>query len=165
MEKYYSMPGGVLNKTQSVIAGEEIERITNKHGCCKPKILVKESKRETAPCHPFFTWDNSVAADKCREDEARSIIRSVRIVRDEYPPQEQPVIRAFVNVVASDSESDFEGHGYIPVSRAANHAEYAEQVLSNAKKELQQWQHRYLDYQTFFKSDLKRVSKAISKIR
>lgn len=147
--EFAAMPGGVLNSETAKIAGNEITRIEEKYGAVKPQLLVKESKPPTAPLHSYFTWDNSLAAEKWREDEARHIIRSVRIIQPDIPHAEQPTIRCFVSVTASDTESRFEGHGYISAERAFDDEAYKAQVLASAKAEILHWQRKYSDLLTF----------------
>lgn len=147
---YAAMPGGCLNATTAITAGKELARIEKKHGAIKPADVVTESRPEEAPLHPHFTWDDSVAAEKWREDEARAIIRSVRVIEHaDMPHAEQPVIRCFVNVRASDDEQKFDGCGYIGTMRAVKVQAYRDQVLAAAKAEIKLWQRKYADLLTF----------------
>ena len=154
---YMPMPGGVVNKTQAVIVGKELQRISKAHGAIVPEKVVDEARPEKAPLHPFFTWDDTAAAELYRQQEARKIIRSVRVVVVGMPPQEQSVLRAFLNVVASDDESEFEGQGYIPMARIRKSPDYEQQVLNRVKNELRAWTERYQDYKQHFGSIIKEV--------
>ena len=148
--QFAAMPHGVLNADNAKIAGQELLRIEQKHGSIKPADVVMESRPNTATLHAFFTWNNSEAADQWREDEARQIIRSVRIITEpEMPHAEQPAIRCFVSVTASENEQRFEGQGYITTTRAFKSDAYREQVLSAAKAEILTWQRKYADLLTF----------------
>lgn len=148
--KFAAMPGGVLSHEAAQIAGKELSRIERSHGCVKPSTVVNESRPKSAPLHPHFTWDDAVAAERWREDEARSIIRSVRVITEpDLPHAEQPVVRCFVNVTASEQESDFDGQGYIASTRAIKVDAYREQMLAQAKAEILNWQRRYNDLLTF----------------
>lgn len=144
------IPGGVLTVETAPIAGKELARIERKHGCVKPSVVVKESEPAEAPLHSFFTWENTEAARLWREREAQGIIRSVRVVTVGIEPQEQPVVRAFLNVHASDSEEDFSGQAYISHVKVGQSPDYTQQVLDKAKAELRSWQQRYSDYKLYF---------------
>lgn len=144
--KFTAMPNGVLSKTQAETAGRELLRIQREHGCVKPAIVVEESRPKAAALHGHFTWDDAAAAEKCRCDEARAIIRSVRVVRDNGVPEpEQEVVRAFVHVTAHTEEENFDGAGYISFSRAVSDARYREQMMMAAKAEISAWERRYAD--------------------
>ena len=143
------MPNGILNNTQADIVGKELLKIEKANGAIKPADVVEAATPATSPLHPLFTWDDSSAAQLYREDEARNIIRSVRIIRTDLPHQEQPIVRAIVNVQAHDHESKFEGNGYISIDRATNDEAYRQQLLTNARAEIVSWQRRYDDLLQF----------------
>lgn len=54
-------------------------------GRITPAEVVEAAKPEDSVLHPYFTWDDTEAARKCREDEARVLIRSVRVVITTQP--------------------------------------------------------------------------------
>lgn len=141
-------PGGVLNSTQAITVGEELQNIEKKHGAIKPELVVAEAKPKSSPLHEFFTWDDSEAAIQWRLDQARQVVRSVRIIHDDTPAAEQPMIRAFVSVKAADTDK-FDGTGYISTTRAMKIGFYHDQVLAAAKNELEQWRRRYSDLKEF----------------
>lgn len=145
---FTSTPQGVLNSTQAAEVGSELQIIEAKHGAIKPEIVVEEATPKRSPLHKYFTWDNSEAAVQWRLEEARRIVRSVRIIHDDSPAAEQPIIRAFVSVKASD-EDRFDGTGYVSMTRAMSVGFYHDQVLAAAKNELEQWRRRYADLKEF----------------
>lgn len=49
-------------------------------GRLTPEDVVKEAFDPGHPLHPFFTWDDEEAALERRLEQARSLIRSVRVV-------------------------------------------------------------------------------------
>ena len=65
------------------IVGEELERIRSRSGKLLPHEVVKESKPKRAPLHKAFEWDDAIAGNKYRVFQARNLIRSVRVVREE----------------------------------------------------------------------------------
>lgn len=148
------MPGGCLSSERAQVAGKELVRIQKEHGCVRPELVVDESRPDTAPLHEEFTWDDSVAGENWRLEEARRIIRSVRIISPDMPPAEQPVIRAFLNVTATDTEKDFEGQAYLSYPKIRKSPDYRQQVLNQAMNELNQWKQRYQDYKDTFLSNV-----------
>lgn len=147
--EYHPVSGMGINKTQAVTVGKQLARIEKREGAIKPDSVVSHARPESSPLHEFFTWDDTAAAEKCRLDEASRLVRSVRIVRVDMPVDEQPIIRAFVNVRSSDAEQRFEGSGYISFGRSQTVESYREQVLAAAKAELQGWARRYKDLKEF----------------
>ena len=101
-------------KTPAEIAGQVLEELAETVGLT-PKNLVDASREETAPLHSEFEWDNDVAAEKYRENQAGHLIRSLTIEVQPSEPESKPIaIRAFfqagseeyqhINVISSDEE-------------------------------------------------------------
>lgn len=139
------MPGSSLNNSEAVRVGKALVRIEKRDGAIKPAAVVKEAEPASSPLHPHFTWDDNQAAQLYREDEARNLIRSVRIIRADVPAAEQECVRALVHVRAHDHEQSFDGPAYISVARALSEKEYTDQMLSQAKAEIVSWERRYAD--------------------
>lgn len=90
--------GGVT----ALVAGAELERIRLAHdGQLLPEAVVEEARPEDAPLHPVFEWDDAVAGELYRLNQARYFIRCVRIVLDESSEEHRP---AYVHVTSSTSE-------------------------------------------------------------
>jgi hypothetical protein len=79
---------------EAQVVGAELERIESEHGVIDPHVVLNESRPEDAPLHGAFEWDDGLAAEKYRLDQARRVIRSVEIDRGEHHPRDL----AFVNV-------------------------------------------------------------------
>ena len=54
----------------------EIEHDT---GCLTPAVVVAAAKAKTHPLHDRFEWDDKIAGARYRLDQARELIRSVKI--------------------------------------------------------------------------------------
>lgn len=103
MEKTYRYRG----RHQGVpaeVAGKELDRITAKHGVLIPKDVVDEARPDEAPLHPVFEWNDSVAAEEWRKEQARSLIREIVVIVDEKPPINQFVS---IQVAPEGQEEDF----------------------------------------------------------
>lgn len=148
--KYVPMPSAKISVSQARIIGAEIDRLTKTRGCAKPEWIVDDARDENHPMHDMFTWDDSEAAEQWRLEQARSLVRQVRVVFTEQPKREPLVIRAFMSVKASDDEKSFDGRGYVPMYQVLQREDYKKQILNNAMQELREWKKRYEDYRTFF---------------
>lgn len=113
--------------------------LENEHGRLTPEYVLEEAAIETSPLHGCFEWDDSVAAHKHRLDQARRLIRSVKVVvttttrvistvRYGRDPQAAPG-QGYVSVEQLRSEPDnaraFLRHEF---SRAAAHLRRAEDL-------------------------------------
>lgn len=136
-------------------AGKELERINSKYNSLIPEQVVEESRDDDAVLHPCFEWNDAVAAEKYRVEQARHIIGSLVIqvenstkTKDEV--SKTIVTRAFVNV------SEERKGVYVPVQTALNRNDYRERVLKNALSELCMFQTKYSNLK-----ELAEVNKAI----
>lgn len=133
--KWARQPAGDVS---AQVAGEELERIRVKNnGNLTPRAVLEESRDEAAPLHPAFEWDDAVAAEKHREDQARYLIRSITVVAPERGV-ERPT-RAFVSVSVEEEPV------YDHVVTAMSDADKRQQVLRRALAELEGWQRKYAD--------------------
>ncbi len=58
---------------------QEIKALEDRAGKLTPEQVIEAAADESSALHGCFTWDDSEAAAKYRLDEARELIRSVRI--------------------------------------------------------------------------------------
>ena len=62
----------------SEAAKRELEQLASA-GQLTPQNTVERARDPTNPLHAYFTWDDAKAADERRLDQARLLIRSVRV--------------------------------------------------------------------------------------
>lgn len=100
--------------------------------------VVEAARDETSPLHNRFEWDDTIAAEKYREDQARELIRSIRVTVDR-PDGGSVNVRAFVNVDPDPNGKRI----YLPTYVAMADPVRREIVLSRARTELNTWVNRY----------------------
>lgn len=116
-------------------AGNEFERIERKHGHITPEIVLDESRAEDSALHSCFEWNDEVAAEKYRIQQATHLIVNLTVF-SEHTEQKAPV-RAFVNVSTERKGS------FISVSSAMQATKTREVVLKNALRELESFKAKY----------------------
>lgn len=131
-------------KVDAQSAGEELARIENVHGELTPEMVVDESRDENAVLHPCFEWNDSVAAELYRREQARRIIGNI-IIKVESPAIPEggkiTVTRAFVDVSESVKGK------FVNIKTALNNDDYKRRILLNAKTELLCFKAKYSTYQ------------------
>ncbi len=95
----------------SVAAVKEIKALEDRAGKLTPEQVVEAASDESSALHSCFTWDDSEAAARWRLDEARELIRSVRI----ETVIEERTIRSVAYV--HDPKRDQNEAGYVNVMR------------------------------------------------
>lgn len=119
--------------------GTTLEALAEQYGCLEPSIIVREAAPPESPLHPAFEWDDQRAGEQYRLQQARHLIREVRVVTEDG--EESLEQRIFVNVIADNRR------GYMPIVKVMTDDVLREQVLAKAKSDLLSWRERYKDLQ------------------
>ncbi len=130
---YEYKPGNAVKGLDAEQVGQELERIRGKCGELTTKNVVSESRPENAVFHENFEWDDPVAAELFREQQARKIVHSVVVVPEDAKPN-SPKPQAFISVVIA--EEDTVRHVYQPAEVVADNPEWREQHISVLKSRL-----------------------------
>jgi hypothetical protein len=131
----HGAPSGVTAQ----IAGERLEQLQAAHEVLTPKLIVEDARSEEAALHPIFEWDDSLAAEQHREQQARGLMRSIRLIQvgeQSCEPQ-----RVYLNVSTGTQR------GYCTSARIMSDDVLREQVLARAKDDLKAWRVRYAELQ------------------
>jgi hypothetical protein len=118
----YSFKEGFYKSIPAQVAGEEIERIRKECGeFFQPETIVDAARPEDAPLHPAFEWNDDVAAEEYRKEQARKLINHIIIIEPGKPSDE--CFRAFVSV-----QTDA-GHRYTSAKYSANVPELRRSII------------------------------------
>ncbi len=152
-KKTYKWAHGRRISFPASIAIPELERIAEKSGRkITAEDVLKDAKPKESLLHAAFEWDDTEAAHQYRLEQARLLIRSVRVVVGE---KEEVEIRLFYNVQDAD-----EGSAYYPAVRVLNEKELHQKALAQACKLLYGVLAQYDQL-----SELKTVRKALERVQ
>lgn len=87
--------------------------------------------------HELFDWDDSIAAEKWRRNQASDLIRSVHFIYEEDDGNKRET-RAFVSV-------EREERSYVNVGTVMSDPDLRSQMLQRALAEAKQWRKRFED--------------------
>lgn len=104
-------------------------------GIINPHEVIKYATDPTSVLHGFFTWDDSEAADKYRLIEARQLITSVKVYR------ENKEVR--VRALTSLNVDRHNGGGYRFLDRVMESPVLRQHLLETAFAELESVQRKY----------------------
>lgn len=133
----YRWRAGSRFPVKASVAAAELARIRRSSGgSVTPANVVDAARDPDHPLHPCFEWDDTSAAERWRQQQARVLINSVRVVVEEVKGPAQQV--AFVSVNVRD-----QGRAYLPTSVVMSDDEYRAESLADALAALQGWRQRY----------------------
>lgn len=142
----YEWKAGARVSLDADETGEELERIRkDRGGTITPEAILKEAKKKRSPLHDHFEWDDTRAAVKYRDVQARYLIRSLVVVFETDDDEEEKVIRPYISIESSEE------HEFHNVFVAMDDEELREKILVRAKDELDAWVRRYEQYEELAK--------------
>lgn len=110
---------------------EEIKSIGEE---ATPDQVLEKAKDDATELHKCFEWDDAVAADKYRLEQARQILRFL-VVQEETKSEDRPPIRVFYKLGT--------GEGYKPVEYVVKKEDEYQQLLKRAWGELRSFKAKY----------------------
>lgn len=115
--------------------GETLAKLSDAAGGkLKPKAVVDAARDTKSPLHRHFEWDDSAAAEAYRLDQARNLIRIVRV---EDEAAEEGSHRAFLSI------NDASGVAYRPLDVVQRSTELQSALMAQADRDLEAFQLRY----------------------
>lgn len=137
------------------VVGEALAEVRNHVGQgFTPALVVEAATPLDSPLHDAgFTWDDTEAARKQREQEAAYLIRGIVVVYEDEQEVEH-TSRAFVNIIERDSEES----RYLPLVTALSDEDYREQYLQHALTDFLALRRKYEELR-----ELARIFDAIDK--
>lgn len=112
-----------MTEERKATIAERLAALYQKHGHLTPALVVKDAASPKSPLHDEFEWDDGKAAAAYREEQARTLIRSVSyIVRTDTT-----VIKTVAYVRDPNAASDEQG--YVSVESLQNDAPAARAAL------------------------------------
>lgn len=149
----YEWNGYYAYKVDANVAGKVMEELENTIGL-NASNLVEVSRPLDAPLHNEFEWDDSVAAEKYRQNQAGLMIKNIR-VQIESEHNEPKVVRGFVSLKSSVGKSG----GFESMNAILDSEEKTNRLLDIALKELKSFQRKYSGLK-----ELSQIMKAIDSL-
>jgi hypothetical protein len=123
---------------------DELLTVRAQHGKLTPQIVVDTARDPGHPLHSRFEWDDAVAGEAWRRQQAHELIRKAKVVyREADESQPEKSVRAFVAIRAE------EGHVFDPVEEVAQDPFRRRLVLSDMEREWKALLARYKEFEEF----------------
>lgn len=101
-----------------------------------PKQILEKARDEETELHKCFEWDDSIAAEKFRVQQARLLV-SFLVIREEKVPEDRPEIRFFYKTDNSRNE------GYKQTRLIVRQEDEYKKLLEQAWRELKAFKAKY----------------------
>ena len=145
MEHRYLAERGSRLSTEAVnILGERFVTLAERDRLT-PEEVVNDARPDDSPIHPYFEWDDSVAAEKWRREQAGFYLRTIEVI----PAEQTEPVRAFhVVTVKRDGETL---HTYKPFAEVVSNREWLKEIIDNKRREMVACQRQLRQYNQFTK--------------
>ena len=122
------------------VIGREIKLLYEKDGFVSPTTVLDAGRAKNHPLHPFFTWDNSVAAEEYRLQQARNMILATKFVvfLKEDNKKVAKIIRK-VHHVRQFLQPEVGAGVYLLRQDVLDDRDYRSDFIDRKKKELRSW--------------------------
>lgn len=120
-----------LYKADAQKVAEEIMSIGE---CATPKQIVEAARNTKSELHKCFEWDDTIAAERWRCEQARDVVQKL-VIKEEQIPQDRPQIRYFFK--PKDEV------GYKPTEIIVKQKDSYEALLAHAYSELRAFKMKY----------------------
>jgi hypothetical protein len=139
---YKAALGARFNDHDAEVLGQRFDALAER-GPLTTQAIVEDARAQDAILHPYFEWNDQVAAEEYRRKQAGYYVRHIMIIRQEG---EEP-IRGFHDVVIKRDEDDPGERGFMPLGVICQQQDLVEQIVEQARRELIFWQRRYRQYE------------------
>ena len=133
---------------------EQLQKIHEERGSLTPSLVVDEARDPAHPLHARFEWDDSIAGEKYRQQQASELIRSVKVTS--VTGEELTRVRAYHSVPTAD------GATYVPIEDVQADPFTRRLVLQQAEREYTQLLKRYQHLKEFLEFAERELRKAAS---
>lgn len=142
----YKFKGEKDTSIKAQIVGERLEEIAKKHNRLTAYEVVADAEKENSPLREYFDWDDKIAAEKHRLNQARLLIN--RVVITKVNKKTVKPVKAFVNITTGSNET----RTYVSTVQAMKSEDTRGHVIKKAFNQLNTWRETYSDLIEF--SDL-----------
>ena len=138
----YKWKAGAHINADAQVAGELCDRL-DKEKRLTAENLLDECRPEGAPLHDVFEWDDRIAGEKYRTQQAAHVIRCVITVPDKKQEDEKPKQKPAFLLISSHSKNDPKKGTYVSTDTALSNPDHRQTVLRNALRELIAFKKKY----------------------
>ena len=134
---------------------EELERIRYENdGVLLVDAIVEAASEIGSPLHKHFTWDDTEAARRYRQEQARALVQKCRVTMENRP---DVLMRAYVSVVSDRSK----GGGYRAIEEVLDDDMLRAELVNEMRQRIAYWQRQHHILNTPLKQALRQFEQAL----
>lgn len=143
LKEYFARDGSPYSNKDARIIGPVIEALAESGGAVTARDVLDAARSTNSPLHPYFEWDDKRAADLHRLQEAKNMLRAIKIKftdgHQTYAARAFPVERITTFVTGPRQFRSFKVlHG---------ESAFAAEMMQMAISDLRAWRSKYQPYE------------------
>jgi len=121
------------------IVGARLEGLAAQYGGgARAEDIVADAREDPAsPYHDYFEWNDAIAGERYREEQARDLIRHLVVIKSNGDGTPDETVRAFVLISTGEVDS------YVGIRTVLSDSRMRSQMLERALKDLRVWRKKY----------------------
>lgn len=132
-----------------------LQSLASSAGVLTVASVLRDAEREDSPLHKFFEWDDTEAAQRYRELQARQVIARVR-VQLITPDDTDPVrVRAWISRRDIGVAGESLGPGaYVAIEDVAGETDREASVLRSIRRDIARMRRKYAGFEALLHQEL-----------
>ena len=136
----------IVRERKQVVVDRELDAILDKHGTITTELILETAQDPSSKLHKFFDWDDSVAGQKWRRQQAYALVQASKYVavlqtQENGPPTvlhgERVAVRRLV--------SSFRGEGFTMRPKALSDSDKRKAIIARKLSVLRGWVREAVD--------------------
>lgn len=121
---------------------EHLQKLEQENGGVTREAFLDSARDENSEMHKLFEWDDTVAAEKYRLEQANKIIHSIKVTVQSDEDKEPAIVNAFVMPGYTEKKVGETGR-YINIMSATEKVDTRALVLEDARKNAKWFMNKY----------------------
>lgn len=133
--------GGYSYPVKAEVVAAECEKIVEEKGNITSADMVNAARADDSPIHSLFEWNDTIAGEKWRQQQAKTILHNLKVVVEDSKSQTVLNVRAYLNT--NPSQDGRSGAVYFNIKTAMENEELKAGLILRAKRELDAFAEKY----------------------
>ena len=142
---------GLPNSKRQALIETELGKLRDKHGEVTPAIIVAAAKRPSHPLHEMFEWDDTVAAERWRLNQAHHLLMASKFVATIKESRGTPPKVVESHHIVRNLISSFPGEGFKARDVVLSKKDQRAAVVEQKREQLRSWCRSVVDLHEFHK--------------
>lgn len=125
---------------------DHLQAIYDERGELTPALVVDMARDDRHPLHARFEWNNTLAAEGYRRQQAHALIKSVRVAYTSTRTGESRTVRAFHAVKKPETNK----YTYEPTAVVLQDPMIGRLVLAEMRRDWEAFKRRYEEFEAFW---------------